>query len=200
MAKLKHALLPRRQDCRQKVFILHGLGGIGKTQLAVEFSRLHRRRFSSIFWLDGKNEDSVKRSLVSCAGRIPKGQISETSRTYSAGGTDDLDAVIHEVIGWLAQPDNTGWLLIFDNVDREYNPRRPDPDSYDVRHHFSCIDHGAILVTTRLAKLEQLETSQQLGKVDKNQSEAIFQIWYERTYSELQNGFVRITREPKLIT
>lgn len=193
MAKLECTLLPQRQSCRQKLFILHGLGGIGKTQLAVEFARLHHRRFSSVFWLDGRTEDSLKRSAASCASRIPKGQISETSRTYSAGGSGDIDAVVKELMDWLAQPDNTEWLLIFDNVDREYNPRDPDPDAYDVKRYFSGNDHGAILITTRLANLEQLGNSQRLGKVDKNQSEAILQSWYKRTYGKIQDILIGTT-------
>ena len=35
IAELEQTLLPRRQYGRQKVFVLYGLGGIGKTQLAV---------------------------------------------------------------------------------------------------------------------------------------------------------------------
>ena len=185
MAKLERTLFPQRQSCQQKIFVLHGLGGIGKTQLAVEFVRLHHRRFSSVFWLDGRSKDSLRRSAASCASRIPRGQISETSRTYSTGGNGDLNAVVIEVMGWLAQPDNTDWLLIFDNVDREYNPRDPDPDAYDARCYLSGADHGAVLITTRLAKLEQLGDSQQLGKVDRNQSEAIFQSWYKRKYGKM---------------
>jgi hypothetical protein len=49
MAELEQALLPQRQNSRQKVYILHDLGGIGKTQLAVEFARRHHRKFSSVF-------------------------------------------------------------------------------------------------------------------------------------------------------
>ncbi len=184
MTKLERALLPQRQSCRQKVFILHGLGGIGKTQLAVEFARIYHRRFSSVFWLDGRSEDSLKRSVASCASRIPEGQILETSRTYSAGGNGDLDAVVREIMDWLAQPDNADWLLIIDNVDREYNPRNADQDAYDVKRYLSGADHGAVLITTRLAKLEQLGDSQQLGKVDRNKAEAMFQSWYRRKYGK----------------
>ncbi len=85
---------------------------------------------------------------------------------------------------WLAQPDNADWLLIIDNVDREYNPRNADQDAYDVKRYLSGADHGAVLITTRLAKLEQLGDSQQLGKVDRNKAEAMFQSWYRRKYGK----------------
>jgi hypothetical protein len=29
----------------------------------------------------------------------------------------DIDAVVKDVMDWLARPNNTAWLLIFDNVD-----------------------------------------------------------------------------------
>ena len=182
MADLGHTLFPQGQSCRQKIFVLHGLGGIGKTQLAVEFARLHHRRFSSVFWLDGRSEDSLKRSTASYASRIPQGQISEKSRTYSASGSGDLEIVIKEVKDWLAQPNNTDWLLIFDNVDREYSGHDADPDAYDIKRYLPGADHGAILITTRLAKLEQLGDSRQLSKVNREQAEAIFQSWCKRRY------------------
>lgn len=184
MAELECVLLPRRQKCRQNVFVLHGLGGIGKTQLVVEFARLHHRRFSSVFWLDGRSRDSLKRSIASSASRIAADQISETSRTYSAGGSGELDVVVKEVMGWLARPDNTDWLLVIDNVDRDYDSLNLDPDTYDVREYFSGAEHGAVLITTRLARLEQLGGSQQLGKVNSNQSEAILRSWYKKAFGK----------------
>lgn len=184
MAELERVLLPERQSCRQKILVLHGLGGIGKTQLAVEFARQHHRKFSAVFWLDGRSEDSLKRGIASSASRIPEGQISKLSRTYSTDGNGDINIVVREVIGWLAQQDNTNWLLIFDNVDKDYSHHNSDPDAYDVRRYFSSADHGSVLITTRLAKLEQLGDSQQLGKVDRDQAEAILQSWYKRGYSK----------------
>jgi hypothetical protein len=185
MEKIEHALLPRhRQNGRQKIYVLRGLGGIGKTQLAVEFARQHHRQFSAVFWLDGRSEDSLKRSIASCASKIPQGQIAETSRTYAADGSVDPDAVVRDVLGWLARPDNTAWLLIFDNVDREYSQNSSDADAYDVKRYLSGADHGSVLITTRLARLEQLGESQELGKVDEAQAKTIFESWCKQAYGE----------------
>ena len=189
MAELERVLLPERQSCRQKIFVLHGLGGIGKTQLAVEFTRQHHRKFSAVFWLDGRSEDSLMRSIASSASRIPEGQISESSRTYSTDGNGDINIVVREVIGWLARQDNTDWLLIFDNVDRDHSHHNSDPDAYYVRRYFSSADHGSVLITTRLAKLEQLGHSQHLGKVDQDQAEAILRSRCKRKYSKNVLGY-----------
>ena len=161
---------------------------MGKTQLAVEFARRHYRRFSSVFWLDGHSEDTLKRSIASCAARIPQGQIPETSRGYAIDSSADIDAVVKDVIAWLARSNNTAWLLVFDNVDREYTAQGGDPDAYDVRRYLSGADHGSVLVTTRLARLEQLGDSQQLGKVSKEQGKAILKSWYKREHGKLEVG------------
>lgn len=182
MTKLQKTLLPQGESQRQKIFVLHGLGGIGKTQLAVEFTRRHHSKFSSVFWLDGNSEDSLKQSIASYASRIPAGQITDSSRGYSKGNSGDIDAVVAEVVKWLARPDNTDWLLVFDNVDREYIVRSQgsDPLAYNVRDYFSGADHGSILITTRLLRLAQLGNSRQLAKVDNNLAKAMFQKWYGR--------------------
>ena len=184
MAVLERVLLAERQSSRQNTLVLHGLGGIGKTQLAVEFALQHQHKFSTVFWLDGRTKDSLTRSIASCASRIPQGQVSDMSRTYSKTGNSDINVVVQEVMGWLAQQDNTEWLLIFDNVDRDHNYHNSDPDAYDVQHYFSSAVHGSILITTRLAKLEQLGEPQQLGKVDKDQAEAIFRSRYRKDYGK----------------
>jgi hypothetical protein len=186
MEKLKGVLLPGpRQSQRQKIHVLRGLGGMGKTQLAVEFAQQHYRQFSSVFWLDGQSEDTLQRSIANCASRIPQGQIPETSRMYSADSGVNVDRVVKDVMAWLARPDNTAWLLIFDNVDREFKTQDSDPGAYDVRRYFSSAIHGSVLVTTRLAGLEQLGESQQLGKVSKEQGQAIFESWYKREHGKL---------------
>jgi hypothetical protein len=187
MAKLERVLLPRPdQRQRQKIHVLRGLGGMGKTQLAVEFARRHHRRFSSVFWLDGRSEDILKRSIASCANRISLGQIPETSRGYAVDGSADVDAVVRDVIAWLARSNNTAWLLIFDNVDREYTAQGDDPNAYDIRRYLSRADHGSVLVTTRLARLEQLGESQQLSKVSRAQGHAILESWYKRKHGKLR--------------
>jgi hypothetical protein len=179
MAELERVFISKSNERRQTVFVLRGLGGIGKTQLAVEFARRFRSEFSSVFWLDGSSKSSVKKCIADCASRIPEGQIAYNSRSMVADSSAGIDAIVKDVLVWLAQPQNTRWLIIFDNVDRDYEPGCDDTDAYDVTSYFSGADHGSVLITTRLARLEQLGASRQVRKVLRDQAEAILKTWYK---------------------
>lgn len=82
---------------------------------------------------------------------------------------------------WLAGADNTAWLLIIDNVDRDHISTTPDPDAYDVKQYLCGADHGCILITTRLAKLEQIGDGHQLRRTEEDQAREIFESWYKRS-------------------
>ncbi|KUL82145.1 hypothetical protein ZTR_10702 [Talaromyces verruculosus] len=183
--RLEQLLLPYRQaqseDYRQQVVVLHGLGGIGKTQLAVEFARKYQAAFTSVFWLDGSSEDSLKQNIADCAGRIPEGQIPETSRKYSSSANGDLEAVIGDFMEWLSKTENKHWLIIFDNMDRDYE-QESDTNAYDVNNYIPEVDHGSILITTRLVNLQQLGESLHLDTVDMSQAQAIFRKWYNQDF------------------
>ena len=49
MQILQGTLLLESRTTRRNVFVLRGLGGIGKIQLAVEFVRRHHKKFSAVF-------------------------------------------------------------------------------------------------------------------------------------------------------
>lgn len=166
MEDLEKNLLPAPQRKGRNVVVLHGLGGIGKTQLSVAFIRKYHRRFGAVFWLDGGSRDKIEESLAAIATRLPLDQLPESR--YSR---------ITLVIDWLKNPENSSWLLIFDNVNQDYRDMGTwfANGSYDVRRYFPAAGHGSILITTRLANLGRLGTSLRVGKVDRSQALAIFQ-------------------------
>lgn len=188
MRRLEQVLIPQRQaqseEYRQQVVVLHGLGGIGKTQLAAEFARKHQAAFTAVFWLDGSSEDSLQQSIADCAVRIPEGQIPETSRKYSSSAHGDLHAVIGDFMEWLSRTANKRWLIIFDNVDRDYQ-HETDIEAYNVSNYIPEVDQGSILITTRLANLQQLGESLQLGTVDMSQARAMFRKWYNQDFGKV---------------
>ena len=178
--ELERCLLPRSrsQQIQRRIFVLYGLGGIGKTQLAADFARRHKATFSSVFWLDGRSEDHLRQSLAGYASKIPKGQIPDRSGDAGLNSEKDVDIKVADVLDWLAQPDNVDWLLVFDNVDRDFKQGK-ETGAYDVRRYLPG-DHGSVLITTRLARMAQLGDSTRLKKTDEELGVAIFKSWYGR--------------------
>ena len=188
MLQLENVLLRNNGITRRRLFVLRGLGGIGKTQLAVNFMRSHQDAFSAVLWLNGASKDSLKQSIVQYASRITS--ISDTSRNYVTTGQGDIDNVVDEVINWLKLPGNNRWLMVFDNVDREFLASDPDPLSYDIKSYIPGVDHGSILITTRLTQLERLGESQEVKKVDDETAKAILSSWYDLSYSKESYKFL----------
>jgi tetratricopeptide (TPR) repeat protein len=84
---------------------LHGLGGVGKTQLAVEYTYRFRADYDLVWWLPSEHSDQIKSSLVELARLmdLPTSQNSEqTAKTV-------LSALRR---GEVYQR----WLLIYDNA------------------------------------------------------------------------------------
>ena len=175
MTQLTKALLPTANTVRRRVFILHGLGGIGKTQLSVEFIRTYQTSYSAALWVDGSSKERLKRSIADLAGRLPQHQLSEGSRIYSQNGSAHVDEVVDDVLRWLSLSSNDQWLLIFDNVDREYSVPSEDPEAFDVKDYFPTADQGSILITSRLASLSQLGMDRKLDPVDEVQGANILE-------------------------
>ncbi|KAH7124707.1 hypothetical protein EDB81DRAFT_860917 [Dactylonectria macrodidyma] len=171
----------------RRTAILHGLGGIGKTQLAIAYFKRHRTDYSTAIWLNARDETILKQSFARIAERIMR---HDPSMTYvsSAVESRDADRIVGAVKRWLDEPPNDHWLLIYDNYDRPMltstnairsgqpdlsvdhtdeaaNNHRDhaDPKAFDLRRYLPETDHGAIIVTSRLSV--KLGQSIQFGKL-----------------------------------
>jgi hypothetical protein len=159
---------------RQKVVVLHGLGGIGKTQLAIEFAQKHHHRFSSVFWLDGASEASLKQSFTSMLQRLPQDELTADGVDTLKHSTIDANVAVRECHRWLSLPTNQLWLAIFDNVDRDYHDK-DDVQAFNVKTYFPSTNHGSILITSRLASLRRLGSGLKVGTVETEQARAILE-------------------------
>jgi hypothetical protein len=150
----------------RKVFVVHGPGGMGKTQLCVEYARQHKEDFTAVFWLDGSSKDALRQSLANAAARVVREEPSSTGQPVP--DNHDVDGSIDALQQWLSLEANTGWLLVLDNIDREWQGAsgRADPQAYDFKDYLPPADHGNILITTRLSRLQRAEGSLRLGEVD----------------------------------
>ena len=175
MTQLIQLLPTSSNQMRRKVFVLHGLGGIGKTQLSVEFARKYHRSYSAVFWIDGSSKDRLRQSIADLASRLPQHQLSEGSRDYSQNGRANVDEVVEDVLKWLSQPANDQWLLIFDSVDRDNSVPLRDSEAFDVKEYFPTADRGSILITSRLESLSQLGSDLKVQPVNEVQGKNILE-------------------------
>ncbi|KAF2135210.1 uncharacterized protein K452DRAFT_46458, partial [Aplosporella prunicola CBS 121167] len=174
MRQLEQHLLPEPlKPMRRKVFVLYGLGGIGKTQLSVEFARKHHDRYSAALWLDGSSNDQLKGSFVRVARRLPADELTPNVSVSLQTSNVDADVVVEDVRRWLSLPSNRNWLLIIDNVDRDLGSR--DPQAYDIQKYLPEADHGSTIITTRLAGLQRYGLGLKVNKVDPEEARAILE-------------------------
>lgn len=132
----------------RRVVVLHGLGGIGKSQLAIEFAKKHRSDYTAVLWLNAKTENTLKRSFAANASRLPKGFFSQ-ELLDGPQNEEALSSILRDMKTWLGLPGNDRWLLIFDNVDNPKIPENKRQYAYDIRSYFPEAHQGSILVTTR---------------------------------------------------
>ncbi|PSN73791.1 hypothetical protein BS50DRAFT_617077 [Corynespora cassiicola Philippines] len=202
MQELERLLVDKTHaTARKKVVVLHGLGGIGKTQLAVEFARRHHHAFSSTFWLDGSSEASLKQSFAGMAQRLPQTELTADGvEMLKHSAIDvDVDVAVRECLRWLSLPSNQDWLLIFDNIDRDFH-NKDDAQAYDVKVYFPKADHGSILMTSRLANLQRHGSGVRVGAVDTEQARAILENSAGRAIEDADVILQRLSGLPLALT
>ncbi|MEU1089176.1 FxSxx-COOH system tetratricopeptide repeat protein [Streptomyces sp. NPDC005892] len=107
---------------------LYGLGGVGKTQVALEYVHRFMADYDLVWWISSEQTDDVVAGLAELASRL------------GAQGGDDMAAASMEAVDLLRRGvPSDRWLLVFDNAD--------DPER--IRRYFPQGGSGHILVTSR---------------------------------------------------
>ncbi|RYP25684.1 hypothetical protein DL766_006952 [Monosporascus sp. MC13-8B] len=148
LAEMRETL---NSDGSRRVVVLHGLGGIGKTQLAIAYAKRHKGSYSAMFWLNIKDENSLKQSFSMMLKRILRKHPSASH--LSSVDTENLDEVIDAVKAWLSLPSNTRWLLIYDNYDNPKLPSNKDPAALDIDNFLPESYQGSVIITTRSSQV-----------------------------------------------
>jgi TIR domain/NB-ARC domain len=83
---------------------LHGLGGVGKTQLALEFAHRFASDYDIAWWVPAELPTSTTTALAALAGRLGVEELADQG---------DMAAMLFDL---LRQQDR--WLLVYDNAER----------------------------------------------------------------------------------
>lgn len=91
------------KDTERREFMLHGMGGVGKSQIALRIAEMLKKNGSvkHVFWIDGSSTTTVDQSYANIA--LDKGWGEESTR--------ELKRLALRKIGELSEE----WFMIFDN-------------------------------------------------------------------------------------
>jgi tetratricopeptide (TPR) repeat protein len=146
LALLRQQLVVRRRAA------LSGLGGVGKTQAAIEYAMRHRADYpDGVFWVNAETTSGLTSGFV---------EIAKTLRLAAAASTEQ-EQIVRAVLEWLNGTDC--WLLIFDNVD----------DRSDVAAFLPQRGNGHILITSRESVFQEIGIARGLEVVDLDGDEAV---------------------------
>ena len=113
---------------------ISGLGGIGKTQLAMEYAYRFHREYQAVLWVPADSREVLISAFVAIAGllHLPEQDAQEQM------------IVVRAVKAWMST--HTGWLLILDNAD----------DLAIIPEFLPPTSGGHILLTTRAQAMGRL--------------------------------------------
>jgi class 3 adenylate cyclase/tetratricopeptide (TPR) repeat protein len=146
LARLRQQLVERHRVA------LSGLGGVGKTQTAIEYTVRYRDDYpSGVFWVNAETNSGLTSGFVAIAAmlRLPGSE------------SDDQAAIVQAALAWLNRSD--GSLLILDNVEDRREMRRFVPER----------GKGDLLITSRESVFAELGIARALDVGDLNNEEAV---------------------------
>jgi ATP/maltotriose-dependent transcriptional regulator MalT len=190
MQRLEEYFFAQQGHTRRKMFVVHGLGGMGKTQLCIEFVRRHQETYSAVFWLDGSSEDALQQSFIDVVVRLPAAEVPLALIQAAEQASPDQREIVRGVLDWLSLPSNRKWLLVIDNVDRDHTAKVKDPLAYGVKQYLPTADHGSVLITSRLSTLVAPQNSLRLIGVDREQGRAILEATGGKTMSGMRRTYL----------
>ena len=128
---------------------LHGLGGIGKTRLAIEYALRHEVDYSALLFVRADSPATLNASLVALA--------SAAALDLAEKEAKEDTARIEAALRWLA--DHPTWLMILDNVDDGEAVRA-------VAKLMARLRGGHVIVTARAADFPASLRKIELGVLD----------------------------------
>jgi hypothetical protein len=114
---------------------LHGLGGVGKTRLAVEYAWQHQDNYSALLFVLADTPENLRRNLAALVGPLVL-DLPEQDAT-------EEEVRLAATLRWLQE--HPGWFVILDNVDT-HEAAAAAEDSLARLHG------GQVLITSRLTQ------------------------------------------------
>jgi tetratricopeptide (TPR) repeat protein len=130
---LQAQLQRQREVAVTQTVAIHGLGGVGKTQLAVEYAWKHLREYAAVFWVKADSPETLDASLAALSEVLGLPEAKEREQALQTTA----------VLAWLCEHER--WLLIADSIDDELAAKA-------LREGLPPSLPGDVLITSRLSR------------------------------------------------
>jgi hypothetical protein len=133
-------------EYRSERVAIVGLGGSGKTQIALEFTYQLRERWPdcSVFWVPAMDDESIQEAYL------------EIGRLLGIPNLVEQQAEIKKLVQHRLSQESAGrWLLVFDNaddIDMWINEAGDATDAHRLIDYLPKSAYGSIMFTTRSRK------------------------------------------------
>jgi tetratricopeptide (TPR) repeat protein len=150
------AVLPEKDPNDPLPQGVHGMGGVGKTAIAIEYAHRYQPDYDLVWWIPADQLPSVRGSLATLAARL----------NVEAQPAAGIDGLITAVLDALRRGEPySRWLLIFDNADQPEDindliPRGPGDVLVTSRNH----RWDAVINTVPMDVFLREESREFLGK------------------------------------
>lgn len=162
----------------QRILVLCGLGGIGKSQLAMEYAYGHQHTYTFVWRVNANTTASLSQDFLTIAQQLVSyhAHVNSTGRTpdycriatmlrLPANAVDqaghlvppiDMKPIIEVVKSWLVNKENQKWLMIVDNYDNLETIKVTD---------FLPNSSSSIIITSRTQRSRRLGSSFELDVI-----------------------------------
>ncbi|HYP40269.1 MAG TPA: FxSxx-COOH system tetratricopeptide repeat protein [Chloroflexia bacterium] len=170
LEKLRDALTSGQAAALTQTQAIHGMGGVGKTQLATEYAYRHRGEYDVVWWVRAEEAATLAADYAGLAGEL----------WPDSKDVKEQEALVKEVRRWLEREQN--WLLVFDNANKQE----------DLVGYLPRMVSGHVIITSR--DPDWVDTANTIGVEVFELSEAV-EFLLKRTRQQDKEGAKDLSEE-----
>ena len=168
-------MVTKARPDRTSSYVLYGLGGVGKTQIAIEYSYRHRDYFDIVYWIRADDYNTFLSSYL----QLYNEPSFKALTNLNLDDETDLEIVARRIKNWFENCQDIKWLLIIDNADNIESIDEQNQSTFQTVKTIATLipkgRGGCVLVTSRnrAANGQLANLGEELHVMDKENAKSL---------------------------